>query len=89
MDKFTYQGCPTCNSLRGLAEGYKKRLEEKETVISEKDNIIRQLKCLVRFLEETRKAEMKCLLCNNTGTMQTETGYRNCFCAAGIVEKTD
>jgi len=81
--------CQTCDSLRGLAEGYRKRLQEKEKVVWEKDSIIRQLKSLVRFLEETRKAEMKCLLCNNTGTMQTETGYRNCFCAAGIVEKTD
>jgi len=83
--------CNSCDSLRKLAEGYKKRLEQKDNAIFEKDNIIRQLKCLVRFLEETRKAETKCLLCNGTGTMQTETGYRNCFCAAGVIpaDKTD
>ena len=81
--------CTTCDSLRKIGEVYKNRLQEKEKVVLEKDEIINQCAGLVRFLEETQKAKIKCLLCNETGTMQTETGYRNCFCAAGIVEKTD
>ena len=48
--------CQTCDSLRGLAEGYKKRLEEKEKVILEKLEIIKNLKGLVEFLDTADKA---------------------------------
>ena len=43
--------CNSCESLRGLAEGYRKRFEQKKKELQGKNEIIRQLKTLVKVLE--------------------------------------